>query len=269
MKKNILRLLLLFTIVSVSLVSCQKPDVATFQYGATPIVSGGGTYDLQDPGRSSATITIEGVAEAATVSSIVVLKSFNGGEAVEHATINKSDLPAELNIPATAAAEGTGADFSQAVLGDYFDFSFLVNTEDGRTLKAGPVITVPLSCPSSLSGTYTVTTTYSQHDFLPDYDTNTFTAEIVDEGDGFYSVTDFSGGLYSEGPYVAAYGTADFPVVFREICSEISWTEQEDTWGAVVAAPGGQNSVSADGVITISWLCEAYGESGVSVYTPQ
>jgi hypothetical protein len=36
----------------------------------------------------------------------------------------------------------------------------------------------------------------------------------------------------------------------------------------MVPLEGGENSVGANGVITISWYCEGYGENGVSVYTP-
>lgn len=121
-----------------------------------------------------------------------------------------------------------------------------------------------------LAGTYSVTTTYSTHDFLPDYSTNTGTYEIFANGDGTFYVNDFSGGLYSSGPYVGAYGTSEFVVTFYEICGEILWDGQSDYWGAVVASEGGVNSVDPDtGIITISWKCLGYGEEGVSVYTPE
>jgi hypothetical protein len=120
-----------------------------------------------------------------------------------------------------------------------------------------------------LAGMYSVTTNYSTHDFLPDYSTNTGDFEIFANIDGTFYVNDFSGGLYSSGPYVGAYGTSEFVVTFYEVCGEILWEGQSDYWGAVVAGDGATNSVDPDtGVITISWKCLGYGEAGVSVYTP-
>lgn len=126
-------------------------------------------------------------------------------------------------------------------------------------------------CESDLAGVYNVTTTYGFHDFLPNYSTNTIEGVVItSEGGNVYSVADFSGGLYSTGPYNTAYGTgaADNSLVFSDICGNISWSGQSDPWGAINM--NGVNSVDSEtGVITISWFCVGYGENGVSVYTPQ
>lgn len=123
-------------------------------------------------------------------------------------------------------------------------------------------------CVSDLAGMYSVFTTYGYHDFLPSYSTVTMDMEIVEISDGYYSVDDFSGGLYSDGPYVGAYGTSGLYAEFTENCGLISWSGQSDPWGPMIPLAGGVNSVDANGVVTISWYCEGYGESGVSVYTP-
>jgi len=126
-------------------------------------------------------------------------------------------------------------------------------------------------CFSNIGGMYSVTTTYGYHDFLPDYNPQTTDIEIEALGDGLYRVFDMSSGLYSSGPYAAAYGTGDtsFDVEFTENCGEISWQNQTDPWGAVIPLEGGVNAVDPDtGVVTMSWFCEGYGENGVSVYTP-
>ena len=118
---------------------------------------------------------------------------------------------------------------------------------------------------------YSVTTNYGYHDFLPSFNPNTEVMEIVDNGDGTFFVQDFSGGLYNGGPYSAAYGTGptSMDVVFSNSCNKIQWENQSDPWGAIVPLSGGVNEVDiATGVVTISWLCEGYGENGVSVYTP-
>lgn len=120
-------------------------------------------------------------------------------------------------------------------------------------------------------GMYSVTTTYGYHDFLPDYNPNTTTAEIFSEGGNFFSVADFSGGLYSVGPYAGAYGTgaADNSILFEDECNKLTWEGQTDPWGDLLPLDGGVNKVDpATGVITMSWFCTGYGENGVSVYTP-
>ncbi|OYX23020.1 MAG: hypothetical protein B7Z06_10785 [Flavobacteriales bacterium 32-35-8] len=126
-------------------------------------------------------------------------------------------------------------------------------------------------CVSDLAGLYSVTTTYGYHDFLPDYSQNTMEVEVIELEPGVYQVSDMSGGLYSSGPYADNYGTdaTSFTVTFNENCGVISWSGQSDPYGACVPLEGGVNSVdSSTGVFTISWFCEAYGENGVSVYTP-
>jgi hypothetical protein len=124
-------------------------------------------------------------------------------------------------------------------------------------------------CVSDIAGMYSMTTTYGYHDFLPSYSTNIQDIEIVEIGEGVYSIADFTGGLYSDGgPYNGAYSTTATYAEITENCGLISWSGQSDPWGAMIPLEGGENSVDANGVITMSWFCEGYGENGVSVYTP-
>lgn len=125
----------------------------------------------------------------------------------------------------------------------------------------------------NIGGMYSVTTTYGFHDFLPTFSSNTMDMEVLDNGDSTYFIQDFSGGLYTVGPYVSAYGTGptsfDVTISVAICASGIIWSGQNDPWGAVVPLDGGLNEVDLDtGIITISWFCEGYGENGVSVYTP-
>ena len=124
------------------------------------------------------------------------------------------------------------------------------------------------NCVSDLAGVYSVTTTYGSHDFLPSYSTNTQNQELVGLGNGLYFIEDFTGGLYSTGPYATSYGTSATNAQISENCGSISWSDQSDPWGPIIPQIDGVNSVDANGVITISWLSEAHGENGVSVYTP-
>ncbi len=159
--------------------------------------------------------------------------------------------------------EGTTAEGSSLVL------NLSSNGDNLAMVDASYEVTIVQKCVSDLAGTYSVTTTYGYHDFLPSYSSNTMEVEIVEISEGLYEVFDFSGGLYSSGPYSTSYGTTSFTVQFSENCGAISWEGQSDAWGPCVPLDGGVNSVNYDnGQVTISWYCEAYGENGVSVYTP-
>ena len=144
-------------------------------------------------------------------------------------------------------------------------------------------ITVKQCQPAELAGMYNVETTYITNDCLTgpistgEFSTFSTTAEISDEGDGNFSVPDFSGGLYTapESCYVGAYNMNVVPFIFKEECGIITWTGQSDTWGEVVYGTD-ENGDTVDstydfetGVITMHWYCVAYAEEGISVYTPQ
>lgn len=217
-------------------------DPASIQVGATSISSSDRVYTLEvDPSSTAqAGVDFEFVNNTVTIPA---------GEYFGSALVQ-------------GIFEGTTASGSNLVIN-------LVG--EGAMVGAQYTMSIFQLCVSDLAGMYSVTTTYGYHDFLPSYSTNTMDIEIVEISDGLYEVFDFSGGLYSSGPYSSAYGTGDtsFTVQFTENCGLISWSGQSDPWGACVPLDGGVNAVnSSTGVITTSWYCEGYGENGVSVYTP-
>jgi hypothetical protein len=119
---------------------------------------------------------------------------------------------------------------------------------------------------------YSVVTTWSVHDFLPDFNPLTIEAEVTDLGDGSFSVADFSGGLWP-GKYNDEYGPlpngGNFALVFNEICNNVSWSGQVEQWGDILMDSNGPNAVDPEtGVISISFTCPAWGETATSVYTP-
>ena len=126
-----------------------------------------------------------------------------------------------------------------------------------------------------MSGTYSVTTTYGYHDFLPDNNPITKEVDITALGDGSFSVADFSGGLWPD-VYSLVYSMGDgyFPLIFTEVCGEVMWSGQTEIYGDVLMqsetlGDNSPNNVDPDtGVITISWYCNGYGEYGTSIYTP-
>lgn len=155
--------------------------------------------------------------------------------------------------------------------------TLVINLDEDNVVVSKEVHTVTLFryCATDLAGNYSVTTTYGYHDFLPAYSTNTMSAAVTQVGDNTYKVLDFSGGLYSTGPYASNYGTgsagqaANRDLTFSVNCGAITWSGETDPWGTMVPTSGAVNSYDPNtGVITISWTCNGYGEYGVSVYTP-
>ena len=164
----------------------------------------------------------------------------------------------------------------------------------GTALPGNTTHTVNISrfCSTALAGNYRVVTTYTAHDFLPSYATNTIASVAVTAAAGVnrYRVLDFSGGLYATGPYATSYGTgsagnaANRDLTFTVNCGDITWTGENDPYGALIpqslysgtpvagayalTTPVASTYNATTGVITIAWYAVRYGESGVSVYTP-
>lgn len=214
-------------------------DAFKIQIGATQTSSSDRTFTLEADASSTATAGVDFNFVSATV------------------TIPAGDYYGEVQIQ--GVYEGTTADGSDLLIN-------LVG--EGAMASAQFKLSIFQQCVSDLAGMYSVTTTYGFHDFLPSFATNTQDQEIVEIDTGLYFIEDFTGGLYSTGPYTSAYGTSATNAEISENCGLISWSGQSDPWGAMIPLEGGVNSVDSNGVVTISWFCEGYGENGVSVYTP-
>ncbi|HAD15048.1 MAG TPA: hypothetical protein DCF33_21705 [Saprospirales bacterium] len=214
---------------------------------------------------------IIGTKDEAKISEIKVYKQYvsAGGATsptVLHATLKT--FPAMVNVTLEQALNGLEVNAVDFNFGDKVVFTISI-TADNKVFESNRKFEALTVCPSDLGGTYKVTTTYSRHDFLPNFSTFSDTITITEVGAGKYTITDFSGGLYSQGPYRGAYGTNGIMATIEDVCNTITWTNVSDPWGQVVPTPGGTNNVDGNtGVITISWKCQAYSEQGVSVYTP-
>lgn len=224
-----------------------------------------GIFDLVDIPSSTVSFDIDVINPSSVqVASVTIMKSYNGGEMIEHATV--STLPASVSVtPADVVAGIPGAPaVADLQLGDAFTLTLVANTNNG-SFRSPNTIVIDATCSSALEGTYESVTTYSQHDFLPDYGSNTAIVEITKVSDGVYSIADVSGGLYGSGPYVDAYGTSDLTAEFKDVCGELTFSSLSDPWGPVTIAIVSDEQ----GVLTVTATAETYGESWVSVYTPQ
>ncbi len=274
--KNILSLsALLMLVAGLFFTSCDDSITPAHQQiardGALPIpgTPAPNFYDLLDFANAASAITLDKEEYGdAQVSSIDVWVSYDGGPAGKLMTV--SSFPSDLTWAGTDAAAAAGVDVDSLELGKIFKFTFTLNMSDGQVLKPNTKVDIPLSCPSDLAGMYDVHTVYHQHDFLPDYSEADIVAEVVQVDDGIYMVADGSGGLYSEGPYVNAYGTMGLSFTFREICNQITWEGQKDDWQNLLQSPDYPSEVDPNtGVFTISILGDVYGEHWTSTYTPQ
>jgi hypothetical protein len=238
----------------------------------------------------------------AATSNLLLVPEGTSTSTVEVGVTAKSDvertIPVIIDATSTATAEQYSIDASSlvipageftgniAITGNFdavpdgvtvtlvlvLDESTGINILDG---KSRHTVRIFRSCPTDLAGSYSVTTTYGYHDFLPDFDIYTMDTNITGNPNvpNVYKVADFSGGLYSVGPYAANYQTNAAPAATRDLtftvsCGNVSWVNESDPWGAIVPTPDGVNTYDeATGVLTISWTCLGYGENGVSVYT--
>jgi hypothetical protein len=266
---------LVVVILAISFTSCEDEDhgvdVNNFKGNVAYFTSGTEGEYFVTPNADPYMIQIGATSKSDSDRTYTILISpeSTATVAVDFSTANTVTIPAgeyfgEIAVEGLFA--GTTASGSELILSIQGDSSDLAMVNNSFSLG------IFQKCVSDLGGNYSVTTTYGYHDFLPDYNPNTMEMEIVvlDQEAGLYEINDFSGGLYSVGPYSTAYGTGpgSFIVQFTENCGNINWTGQSDPYGACVPLSGGVNSVDfASGEVTLSWFCEGYGENGVSVYT--
>ena len=205
--------------------------------------------------------TVEGAS--ASGGSIVLSPNAND-------VLNRDNVDIDVVILSDEEVDGNKTLTVTLVSASNADGEILVGRGGTDLLTSRTIIIGDNDCVSDLAGTYTAVTTYTAHDFLDDYPTNTMDLVVTEEGDGVYSVTDISGGLYSTGPYVDAYGTTGFAFTFSEKCGDINWTDQADPFGQnVEMVDGSPNVVDADGVISITVFLPTYFESWTIVMTPQ
>lgn len=287
------------------------PEFDELEYGAFPRLLSGptGEFNFFNIAGSSISFTVEFYDEnqGKNVSSYSWTVSY-----IDRTNNGANNKPAVSLVTVPASSFGTSPDglpsttitFTlQQVLdalsltrddingGDTFEFQGTITKTDGSTfsnantdqnLVGQPAFRAffffrqNLICPSALAGEYTMVTTYHQHDFLPAYPENTQTVTIKSLGSGRYEIVgDFSGGLYSTGPYSLpdpnGYGTSGITgATFTDACGKISVPPVLDPWQNLNPDPTRPNSINTDtGVITISVVGDVYGESWTSVFTPK
>ena len=129
-----------------------------------------------------------------------------------------------------------------------------------------------LLCASDLAGTYVATSSGTSTDGCCAGMVFNSTVEVVLEmtGDGEYSITDWSGGLYYDwyGPDLGNYGITRDNVAgtLLDACESISFVHATEPFGETVQASGTVDAATK--IIEYSWS-NGWGDEGTVKLTPQ
>ena len=214
-----------------------------------------GFYDLADIDNAVVGFTVNTQGEDA--SSVTVYKSFNGGDPVEHASVDDGST---LSIPIDDAINGLGVSIDDLEVGDVITYSFESSTSSG-TYKSGTTLDAAMSCSSNLAGTYDVVTvpngSWCDNSLM-------FEGESVWEevSAGVYSIVDFAFGSYTI--CYNSSSTPDGSLRVNDVCNKITITGASQ-WDEIYTWRITDISGSS---MTIDWEND-YGEAGISTLTRQ
>jgi hypothetical protein len=150
MKKYIILL-----IATLSIISCTKdedkwPEVMQdtdvgaampYIYFSTPKI-----FDIADINQTTIdfSLNVNATNRAKNWRRVVLMKSFNGGEFVQHAEYLPDDIPADISISVSDAIAGIdGLSIDSISGGDFFDWQFLMDVPDTLTYQAELIGTFP------------------------------------------------------------------------------------------------------------------------------
>ena len=179
-----------------------------------------------------------------------------------------------------------GLDANSVSGGSYFDFYATVKRDDGKEFTVAntdPSIIanspfaalfsfrMPLLCTSDLAGTYLATSSGTSTDgCCPGPYNSSVTVTLEMTGDGEYSITDWSGGLYYDwyGPDGGNYGITLDNVggTLLDACENISFGHLTEPFGETVEATGTVDAATK--IIEYSWT-NGWGDAGTVKLTPQ
>lgn len=182
-----------------------------------------------------------------------------------------SSASGDFTVTLADLAAGFGLAEADINVGDIFTFFFEMQTSAGTIVQGGPAgdrsISLPVSCPSELAGTYNATATGTSTDVCcPDETTVTSVVTLTDNGGGVYTFSDFSGGLYFEWYDIYGITETNSPADLLDVCNTISFVSTTEPFGETLTGSGSVDATT--GVITYTWLT-GYGDTGNVVLTPQ
>lgn len=275
MKKLLYTMVLLAGLFS----ACEEPgtsilyDKTFLELDAATTVTGSKTYTYKrvddGAGVPSGFIVNLGSAQLSNAIDFTFEIDVNESTAIEnlHYMVNGST--------GTIAANSSTVELPITILDDNINpgeqFSIVVNltTADvdiNPNYQSGTHM-IQITCDSDLAGDYAYTVTGTSTDpCCPNETTQTGTMTLTDEGDGVYTLSDWSAGLYFT--WYEVYGiTADFDLTARvtDICGNISG-EFGEPFGTNTVVTGSVDPNT--GVITYTWT-NGYDDTATVTLTPQ
>jgi hypothetical protein len=217
MKKQYISLIIIM-LLGLTYLSCEYDEdeiLQGYQKAAVPVVTDitSSFFNLLDLDNANIAFTLD--KKGVPTNSISIQKTFNG-QTVTHGEV--SNFPANLNISLAEAISGfQGVSLNDLEVGDVISFSFLVNTEDGRTIRSGVAVDAPVSCPSELEGTYEVFIAASN---------KTYTLQITADGAGQYSIENFN--LDFQPDFYDTFTTLPIGASFSDVCNVITLNGTHD-----------------------------------------
>lgn len=229
-----------------------------------------GFYNLTEIETAVAEFSIEASPNSKAISSVDVLGSLNNTAASSFQTIETvSTLPATISISAADAGSTLGKEASELELGDVFRFTFRTNFSDGTSALSAASVTIPVSCPSNLAGTYTASSDASSTDPCCTEPLEGFESEVTITAisDGVYKLSDFSAGVYME--FYAVYGITpaiDLSATIRDVCNQISFDPFNEPFGTAIEASGSYDPATQ--TLTYTWV-NGYDDTGTVTLVKQ
>lgn len=200
--------------------------------------------------------------DADIAESVSIEQSFNGN--LSRAVLGTyTSFPITFKITAAeAVSEVPGLSVDDLELGDSFLYEIIVTSKNGLRTRSNVIVNAPVSCSSDLAGTFTYSTTVTGvgdgGDIGGCTDPVTGESEFVEDGAGFYQVSDATFGQYG-----CAWGdTPAAGVTLTDVCNTLT-VGGSDQYGLIYTFV----IISNDGTdLKIEWSND-YGDSGTSILT--
>lgn len=271
--KNLLYKIAFSVIAVIFLFSCETRDeaenfrISAGENGEIPVltvsVGESSFFDLTNLNTAKVNLTID-VADG-SASSVEVYKTFNDPDASPILVSEVSSFPAEIEVTANQAVEGTGVAVEDLEPGDTFYFTFIMVAGGKEISSSGTAVSIASACPSVISteeDTWSATGTNENGFGLP----TTSSAEgitISPLGGGNYLISDISAGWYASIGYNATQEG-----IYNDICNTISWVEPGEDRQFTFADPGIKGSWDPETqTLVVYWFDSGNGITGESIYT--
>jgi len=233
--------------------SCEEEDTFPFETkGATIAATNVGFFNFYEINTTTFDFNVSSLGEA--ISSVNVMKSYNGGTPVLHGTITQT--PVAVSITAAQAVEGLGISVDDLQLGDEIVFTFEDVQTGSGTYPSATSATAKIACLSPLAGTHSYTTS----DYFCAGDAVTGEVTWAEVGAGVYEIDDWAYGSYQAcyGGPAQSWGTLQL----SDVCNQLTILGVDnygDTWSF--------SSITVDGAnLTLGWT-NTYGEIGTTIIT--